>query len=143
MAKVRVEETGEGAFHQRISAGAHEWAADEPVDLGGTDRGPNPYDLLLAALGACTSMTLRMYAKHKKWPLEGVAVTLRHEKIHAKDCADCETKAGKVDRIEREIALKGPLDDAQRKRLLEIAERCPVHRTLMEEKKIVSRLAGG
>jgi len=141
MATVRVEETGEGTFHQRIRAGTHSWEADEPADLGGGGKGPNPYDLLLAALGACTSMTLRMYARHKGWPLERVAVTLRHEKIHAKDCADCETKTGKVDRIEREIVVEGPLDDTQRQRLLEIAERCPVHRTLMEEKRIVSRLA--
>lgn len=141
MATVRVEETGEGPFHQRIRAGEHEWEADEPAELGGGGRGPNPYDLLLAALGACTSMTLRMYARRKGWPLERVAVTLTHSRIHAKDCAYCESRSGMVDLLEREIALQGPLDDAQRGRLLEIAERCPVHRTLMEEKRIVTRLA--
>jgi putative redox protein len=126
---------------QEILVGRHRLAADEPVEAGGSDLGPNPYDLLLAALGACTSMTLRLYADHKKWPLEQVGVDLSHQKMHAADCADCETKEGKIDLIEREITLSGPLDAAQRQRLLEIAEKCPVHRTLHSEIKIASRLA--
>ncbi len=133
-------EGGPSGYAQEIVASGHPMKADEPASLGGTDTGPNPYDLLLAALGACTSMTLRMYADRKGWPLEGVRVELRHRKIHAQDCADCETKTGKVDSIEREIAVEGQLDDEQRARLLEIADRCPVHRTLTSEIKIESRL---
>ena len=127
---------------QEIVVGHHRLAADEPMEAGGSDLGPNPYDLLLAALGACTSMTLRLYADHKQWPLERTTVRLSHEKIHAADCADCETREGKIDQIEREIEIAGPLDAAQRQRLLEIAEKCPVHRTLHSEIKIRSRLAG-
>ena len=127
-------------FRQTIAAGKHVFAADEPVSVGGGDTGPTPYDLLLASLGACTSMTLRMYANHKGWPLEGVEVALRHEKIHAKDCAECESETGKVDRIERHLTVRGPLDEAQRARLVEIADRCPVHRTLEGEKEIVTVL---
>lgn len=126
---------------QEVRIGRHRLAADEPLEAGGSGLGPNPYDFLLAGLGACTSMTLRLYADHKKWPLEQVRVRLSHEKIHAVDCADCETKEGKIDRIERQIEVLGPLDAAQRQRLLEIAEKCPVHRTLHSEIKIVSRLA--
>src|SRR5712664_46451 len=114
----------------RGRAGGHHLVSDEPLDLGGTDAGPTPYDLLVAALGSCTAITLQMYARHKGWPLEGVEVRLTHGKIHARDCADCETKEGRIDRIERGIVLQGALDDAQRARLLEIADRCPVHRTL-------------
>jgi len=135
---VRSESSG---LAQDVTAGRHALRADEPVEVGGTDTGPNPYDYLLAGLGACTSMTLRMYATHKGWPLERVTVRLRHEKIHAKDCADCETKTGKVDRIERELVIEGALDAEQRGRLLEIADRCPVHRTLTSETKIVTTLA--
>lgn len=138
---VTVTETGEGRFTQHISAGAHVLRADEPVSAGGNDSGPGPYDLLLAALGACTSMTLRMYAEQKKWPLERVSVRLRHDKIHAADCAECETREGKIDRIEREITLTGSLDDAQRARLLEIADKCPVHRTLHSEILVRTALA--
>ena len=138
--EVIVQETAEGTFTQRIQAGRHALRADEPVSVGGDDTGPNPYDLLLSALGACTSMTLRMYARHKKLPLDRVTVRLKHAKIHAKDCEECETQGGKVDRIEREVLIEGDeLTDAQRTRLLEIADRCPVHRTLHSEVNVVAR----
>ncbi len=132
---------GASGFAQDIVAHRHRLTADEPKEMGGTDTGPTPYDLLLAGLGACTSMTLRLYADHKKLPLEGVRVTLRHAKIHAEDCARCETQKGKIDRIEREIEVMGPLTEEQRLRLLEIADKCPVHRTLESEIEVVSRLA--
>jgi putative redox protein len=138
---ITVEETREGQFAQQVRAGRHVLSADEPRARGGDDRGPDPYDYLLAGLGACTSMTMRMYAEHKGWPLERVAVSLRHAKIHAKDCADCETEHGKIDEIDREIAISGPLDDEQRERLLQIADKCPVHRTLTSEIKIRTRAA--
>ncbi len=129
---VVVSENGRGPYGQRITAGRHVLGADEPAPIG-HDTGPSPYDLLLAGLGACTSMTLRMYAERKGWPLEGVTVSLRHSRIHAKDCADCDTQSGQLDRIERVIELTGVLDAEQRQRLLEIADRCPVHRTLHSE----------
>jgi uncharacterized OsmC-like protein/alpha/beta superfamily hydrolase len=131
----------EGTFPHLVSAHGHHLRADEPVEVGGTDSGPGPYDLLLAGLGACTAMTIRMYAERKKWPLENAQVTLRHAKIHAADCADCETKAGKLDRIERIIRLDGPLDAEQKARLMEIADKCPVHRTLTSEIRIETRAA--
>lgn len=134
---VRGDATG---LAQEIETERHRLVADEPVEAGGTDTGPSPYELLLAALGACTSMTLSMYARRKQWPLERVTVRLRHDKIHAKDCAECETKEGMLDRIEREISLTGPLDAEQRERLLAIANRCPVHRTLVSEVDIRTRL---
>lgn len=127
-------------FAQEIVAGTHRLKADEPPSAGGTDTGPSPYDLLCASLGACTSMTLGMYARRKQWPLESVTVRLRHSRIYAADCAECETKEGMLDRIERDIELKGELTDEQRARLLEIANRCPVHRTLTSEVNIRSRL---
>jgi putative redox protein len=123
-------------FAQEISIGPHRLVADEPEDMGGTDRGPTPYDLLLAGLGACTSMTVKMYAQRKDWPLEGVTTQLRHSRIHATDCAECETQEGKIDRIELDIELAGPLSDEQRTKLLEIARKCPVHRTLTSEMNI-------
>ena len=128
-------------FAQEITAGSHRLIADEPVDFGGKDTGPGPYDLLLASLGSCTSMTIGLYARRKKWPLERVTVNLRHSKVHATDCRDCETREGKIDRIEREIHLAGNLDAEQRKRLLEIADKCPVHRTLKAEIEILTRAA--
>jgi putative redox protein len=131
---------GASGFAQSIQIGSHQLRADEPVSAGGTNTGPSPYDYLLAGLGACTSMTIRLYANCKHWPLEGVTVHLRHSRIHAVDCADCETKEGKIDRIERDIELAGSLTDEQRSRLLEIAERCPVHRTLTSESRIETRL---
>ncbi|PXY27906.1 bifunctional alpha/beta hydrolase/OsmC family protein [Prauserella muralis] len=129
---VVVSETGDGPLGQRIEASRHVLAADEPAPIG-ADSGPAPYDLLLAALGSCTSMTVRMYAERKGWPLEHVSVALRHSRIHAEDCAHCETRAGRLDRIERTIRLEGDLDAGQRERLLAIADKCPVHRTLRSE----------
>jgi len=123
---VLVRETGGGKFQQEILSGSHRFLADEPVKVGGLDSGPGPYDLLLAGLGACTSMTLRLYADHKKLPLERVSVRLVHNRIHVEDCLNCETKEGIVDRIDRNITMEGPLDAEQRKRLLEIADKCPV-----------------
>lgn len=127
-------------FAQQISVGRHELLADEPAAAGGTDTGPDPYGLLVAALGACTSMTISLYARRKQWPLEAVTVRLRHSRVHAADCTDCETKDGMVDRIEREVELQGQLSEAQRTRLIEIANRCPVHRTLTSEIDIRTRL---
>ena len=129
-----------GNLKQDIQLGPHHILADEPVEAGGEGRGPDPYELLLAALGACTSMTVLLYARRKQWPLQGVEVRLRHARVHAQDCADCETKDGMLDRIERELALEGELSPEQRERLLQIAERCPVHRTLTSEIRIESRL---
>jgi putative redox protein len=129
-------------YAQDVDIGGHRLRADEPVKMGGHDQGPNPYALLLAALGTCTSMTLGWYAREKKLPLERVTVRLKHARIHAADCADCETKAGKLDEIQREIELEGPLDAEQRARLLAIADKCPVHRTLTSEIVIRTHLAG-
>ena len=128
-------------FVQEIEAGRHIFAADEPLTAGGTDTGPTPYDLLLAALGSCISMTLGLYARRKSWPLGSVTVGLRHSRIHAEDCGNCETKDGTLDRIDVAIEMPGPLTDEQRARLLEIAGRCPVHRTRRSEIDIRSRLA--
>lgn len=138
---IEVEESGVGRFTQAARSGTHVLTVDEPRAVGGDDAGPGPYEFLLMGLGACTSMTLRMYAELKKLPLEKVSVRLSHRRIHAQDCSDCGTKEGKVDEITREITLVGDLDEAQRGRLLEIANRCPVHRTLSSEIKIRSRLA--
>jgi uncharacterized OsmC-like protein len=128
-----VWETRRGKFQQEIMLGRHRLLADEPVKDGGLDSGPGPYDLLLAALGACTSMTVRLYADLKQIPLLRTQVRLRHEKIYAKDCAECETKEGKIDHIDRTITFEGDLSAEQRARLLEIADKCPVHRTLKSE----------
>jgi putative redox protein len=136
---VIVAETGSGTFTRQITAGRHQLIADEPAPIG-DDAGPTPYDLLLGALGACTSMTARMYANRKNWPLERIRVTLRHKRIHAKDCAECETTKGFIDHIDIDIELVGDLDDAQRDRLLQIAERCPVHQVLTSEIDIATSL---
>jgi putative redox protein len=133
---VVVTETRQGKFQQLVTVGQHRFLADEPVAAGGLDTGPGPYDLLLAALGACTAMTLRLYADRKGLPLERVAVRLTHAKIHAADCETCETKEGMLDRIDKEIAVAGALDAEARARLLEIAEKCPVNRTLKSEIEI-------
>ena len=138
---VLVRETRKGTFQQEIISGSHHLIADEPAKAGGLDSGPGPYDLLLAALGACTSMTMRLYAERKALPLTRTTVTLRHNKIHAEDCAECETKTGMLDQIERVITMEGPLDAEQRKRLLEIADKCPVHRTLTSEVRILTSAA--
>ncbi|HLI98182.1 MAG TPA: bifunctional alpha/beta hydrolase/OsmC family protein [Bradyrhizobium sp.] len=139
--RVMVRETRNGTFQQTVTIGPHRLLADEPKAAGGGDTGPGPYDLLLAGLGACTSMTLRLYADRKSLPLERTTVTLTHSKIHAQDCAECETKEGMLDQIERVIAMEGPLDAEQRRKLLEIADKCPVHRTLTSEIRILTRAA--
>ena len=131
----------EGAgYRTEMLANGFPLIADEPVAVGGTNAGPTPYDYVVAGLGACTAMTLRMYADRKGWPLEAVEVRLNHEKIHARDCEDCEQKAGKIDQISRELVLTGPLDEEQRQRIMQIANRCPVHRTLEGEVKILTEL---
>ena len=129
-----------GSLVQDISIGSHRLLADEPLEVGGTDTGPTPYGLILAGLGACTSMTLEMYARRKGWPLESLTVRLRHRKIYAQDCSDCETKEGMIDRIEREIELAGPLNAEQKAKLMEIADKCPVHRTLSREINVKTHL---
>jgi putative redox protein len=127
---VLVVSTGTGPFEQRLLDGRHILAADEPSDVGGSDAGPGPYELLLMALGACTSMTVKMYAMRKGWPLEGAEVRLRHSRVYSRDRADCEDKKTLMDHVDRSLRLIGPLSPEQRSRLLEIADKCPVHRTL-------------
>jgi len=125
---------GARGFLQEVTAGRHQFTADEPVASGGTDQGPTPYNLLVAALGSCMSMTIALYARTKQWPLESVVIQLRHSRIHAKDCADCVTKSDTlIDRIDAEVQLTGTLTPEQRGRLMEIAHKCPVHRTLKSE----------
>ncbi|MDB5578930.1 MAG: osmotically inducible protein [Bradyrhizobium sp.] len=139
--RVVVRETRNSKFQQTVSIGPHHMLADEPVAAGGEDSGLGPYDFVLAGLGACTSMTMRMYADRKSLPLQRVTVTLKHSKIHAEDCAECETKAGMLDQIDRVISMEGNLDAEQRERLMEIADKCPVHRTLTSEILIVTSAA--
>lgn len=133
----RTETTG---FRTDVQAGPHHLTADEPIDVGGTNLGPSPYGLLSAALASCTTMTLRMYATHKKLDLQSVSVSVTHEKIHAADCSDCETKAGKIDTFRRKLSFEGELSNEQRQRLAAIADRCPVHRTLHGEVEILTEL---
>ena len=130
-----------GSFRTELNAAGHPLIADEPQSAGGGGEGPTPYDLLSAALASCTTMTLMMYARHKGIDLEAVTVRVRHDKIHAKDCEDCETVAGRIDEFVRELAIDGDLTDEQRDRMVEIADRCPVHRTLHSEIKIRTVLA--
>jgi putative redox protein len=137
---VVVAETGDGGLAQYLLDGRHHLIADEPADKGGQDRGPGPYELLLMALGACTSLTLRLYANRKQWPLERVVVTLSHARDYAEDCATCDTKTVMLDHIDCTIAVKGPLDEAQRTRLLSIANQCPVHRTLTSKIVITTKV---
>jgi uncharacterized OsmC-like protein len=120
-------------FLQEVISGKHNLRADEPVSAGGSDAAPGPYDYLLIALGVCTSMTVGLYARRKQWPLENITVSLRHSRIHAKDCEECDTKEGMLDRIDTEIELTGSLTAEQRAKLMEIAVKCPVHRTLKSE----------
>lgn len=129
-----------GFLKQEITAGTHHLIADEPREAGGTDAGPDPYSYLLAALGACTSMTLQLYARRKQWPLEKVTVRLHNDRIHAADCTNCSTTEGMINRIERVISLTGPLTDEQKTRLLEIADKCPLHKTITSEISIISSL---
>jgi uncharacterized OsmC-like protein len=138
--EVMIRGNAEG-FTQEIVVGPHQLMADEPKDMGGDDEGPTPYDLLLAALGSCTSITVTMYAQRKGWPLQDVTVRLRHSRIHAEDCAECETKEGKIDQIELDIDFAGPISSEQQSKLLEIAKKCPVHRTLTSETNIKTRAA--
>jgi len=126
----------ESGLTQEITSGPFRIRADEPVEVGGGGTGPSPYELLLASLGACTSMTLRLYATRKGWNLERITVRLRHYRVHTQDCIDCETKPASVDRIDREIELDGNLSEEQKARLQAIAEKCPVHRTLMSRIEI-------
>ena len=128
-------------FQQQITAGRHQFVADEPVSVGGGDAGPDPYDYLLASLGVCTSMTVGYYARRNRWSLEQISVSLSHARIHARDCEECETKEGMVDRIDVEVELSGSLSDDQRAKLMEVAAKCPVHRTLTSEINIQLRAA--
>ena len=137
--RVVVQETRNSKLQQLVSVGPHRLLADEPLAAGGDDTGPGPYDYLIAGLGACTSMTMRLYADRKSFPLDRVTVTLAHSKIYAKDCAECETREGMLDQIERVIRIDGELDAEQRKKLMEIADKCPVHRTLTSEIRIVTK----
>jgi uncharacterized OsmC-like protein/fermentation-respiration switch protein FrsA (DUF1100 family) len=138
---VVVRETRNSRFQNSVTVGPHHLLADEPAAVGGADSGPGPYDYVLAGLGACTSMTMRMYAERKSLPLDRVTVTLSHSKIHAEDCAECETRVGMLDQFDRVIAMEGELDAEQRKKLMEIADKCPVHRTLESEIHIVTKAA--
>jgi putative redox protein len=137
---VRVTEAGLGNYTQTITNGRHEWIADEPASVGGRDAGPNPYDLLAAGLGACVTITVRMYADRKGWPMTGIAVEVKHSRVHAEDCADCETKTGTISRLDKTVWIEGDeLDEEQVDRLMEIADRCPVHRTLNGEIQVVTK----
>ena len=138
---INVVKSRTGRFTANLLDGRHCLTADEPVASGGGDLGPGPYELLLMALGACKTMTVRLYAERKQWPLDRVYVRLRHFRIHAQDCADCETKEGMLDRIECVVELEGALDAEQRARLLDISTKCPVHRTLTSEIRIVTKAA--
>lgn len=138
--EIIVQESGKGKFAQQIIAGGHVLTADEPESNGGNDLGPNPYEFLLAALGTCTAMTIRYYADFKKISLDKVIVKLSYDKIYAKDCTDCENPNAKIDHIERKIELQGQLTPEQRERLLQIANSCPVHKTLTSKVTITTQL---
>ncbi|MDT0687583.1 bifunctional alpha/beta hydrolase/OsmC family protein [Autumnicola psychrophila] len=136
-----VANLGSDGFTTQVKAGIHNFIADEPVKVGGNNFGPTPYELLSAGLAACTSMTIQMYAKRKKWPVENVETHVSYAKQHASDCEDCDKDGSKIDIFEREIAISGDLDEKQVKRLLEIADKCPVHKTLSAEVVITTKLA--
>ncbi len=135
-----VSKTGEKGYTTEVVVGQHKVIADEPLTVGGNDLGPSPYGYLMASLGSCTSMTLRMYADRKQWDVKDIKVHLNHSKVHKDDCEDCENKNEKIDQIERIIELEGNLDEAQKKRMLEIADKCPVHKTLHQGIRVISRL---
>jgi putative redox protein len=128
-------------FRTEVEVGGHRLVVDEPIAVGGADHGPTPYEMLLAGLGACTAMTLRLYADRRKWPLERARISLQHRKVHAQDCVDCVTKPAKMDVVDRILHLEGPLTDEQKAKLLEIAERCPVHQTLQSKIQVNTRVA--
>ena len=134
---------GRSKYLQDITVGPHKLQADEPSDVGGGDAAPTPYELLLAALGACTSITVQMYAERRRWPLEGVHVELSYAKVHADDCASCDTEVRTIERIEREISLLGDLSEEQRQRLMDIADKCPLHRTLTSQIEVRTRQIAG
>jgi len=134
---------GRSKYLQDITVGPHKLQADEPSDVGGGEAAPTPYELLLAALGACTSITVQMYAERRRWPLEGVHVELSYAKVHADDCASCDTEVRTIERIEREISLLGDLSEEQRQRLMDIADKCPLHRTLTSQIEIRTRQTAG
>ena len=136
--KVVVEGPATG-FRTKVDVGGHQLVVDEPIPVGGSDQGPSPYEMLLAGLGACTAMTLRIYADRRKWPLERARVTLQHHKVHVQDCIDCDRKAAKMDVVDRIITLEGDLNEEQRAKLMEIAERCPVHQTLQNKIQVNTR----
>lgn len=143
MANVTVQYLPDYTYSQLLTAGHHAFAADEPEDAGGEDLGPSPYELLLWALGACTSMTILMYARRKGWDVAEVSVHLTHDRVHAQDCEDCESETGKVELIRRDISVRGQISEEQRDRLLEIAERCPVHKTITGNPKVVDSIIVG
>ena len=132
--------TNSKGFETIITSGKHTWRSDEPLDAGGTDTGPTPYDILLSALGSCKAITMRMYSLRKNFSVDAITIKLHHNKIYAEDCDDCETKVGKIDIVNVEISFTGNLTDGEKKRLLEIAEKCPVHKTLVSEIKINTKL---
>ena len=129
---------GPEALTADVQAGRHTWLVDEPTAVGGLDRGPTPYDLLLSALGACTAITLRLYASHKQWPLEGIEVRLRHGRVHEQDCEKCEDPGHMLEQVDKELRLLGPLTPEQRKRLEIISSKCPVQKTLQASLRIVT-----
>ena len=143
MARVTVQQVPDYNYAQLLTSGCHAFVADEPEEAGGNGLGPSPYELLLWSLGACTAMTLLMYGRRKGWDLQEVAVKLTHDRVHAEDCADCEEQEGSVEVIRRHITVRGQIDDEQRQRLLEIAQRCPVHRTLQSQPKVFDTIIAG
>ena len=138
--KTVLVKVGAEALLADVQAGHHTWILDEPVAVGGQDRGPTPYDMLLSALGACTAITLRLYATRKQWPLEGIEVRLRHQRVHEQDCEKCEEAGHMLEEVRKELRLLGPLTEEQRRRLEAVSEKCPVQKTLMSGLRIVTEL---